>query len=101
VRNGSFGQYYFNSSGDLAAQTVKAADAVGASEDAGIIQKANALFGKNGPDPDRNRRMDQLSKVDLKALEELDTRYYKCPEHLSEILPKFVATNAEALKPAK
>jgi Domain of unknown function (DUF4375) len=75
VRNGGFSQYYFNSSGELAPYAVKAAKAVGAPELAAVIQKANALFGKDGPDPDRDKRMDQLSKIDLKALEQLDTRY--------------------------
>lgn len=101
VRNGGFAQYYFNSSGELAPHAVKAARSVGASKLAGIIQKANALFGKNGPNPNRNTRMDQLSKIDLKAIEELDTRYYACPERLSEILPEFVASNPEAFKPAQ
>jgi hypothetical protein len=101
VRNGGFSQYYFNSSGELATHAVKAAHSVGASEIAALIEKANALFGKNGPDPDRERRMDQLSKIDLKALDELNTRYYKCAEHLREILPRFVASNPEAFKPNK
>jgi len=101
VSNGGFSQFYFNSSGELAPYAVRAASAVGAPELAGIIQKANAMFGEKGPDPDRNKRMDQLSKVDLKALGELDTQYYRCSERLSEILPRFVAANSEAFKPAK
>jgi hypothetical protein len=99
VRNGGFSQYYFNSSGELATHAVKAARSVGAAEITAIIEKANTLFGRNGPDADRDRRMDQLSKIDLKALEELDTRYYKCAERLSEILPRFVASHPEAFKP--
>jgi hypothetical protein len=101
VRNGGFSQYYFNSSGELAAYAVEAAKAVGASKLAGIIQKANALFGKEGPETDRGKRMEQLSKINLSALEELDQQYYKCSEHLSELLPRFVATNPAAFKPSK
>jgi hypothetical protein len=100
VRNGGFTQYYFNSSGELAPYAVKAAKAVGASQLAAIIQKANALFGKDGPDPDRDKRMDQLSKIDLKTLDDLATQYYNCTEQLREILPRFVAANPEAFKPA-
>ena len=101
VRNGGFSQYYFNSAGELAPHAMKAALSVGAPEIAAIVQKANALFGKNGPDPDRNKRMDQLSKIDPKALAELDKRYYKSAERLTEILPRFVARNPEAFKPNK
>jgi hypothetical protein len=101
VRNGGFSQYYFNSSGELAQHAVKAAKVVGAPELAGIIQQANTLFGPKGPEPDRDKRMDQLSKIDLDALDALDTRYYKCSEQLSELLLKYVAAHAEAFKPAK
>lgn len=98
VRNGGFSQYYFNTRGELATHAVKAARSVGASEIAAIIAKANSLFGKNGPPADRDKRMDQLSKIDLEALEELNTRYYRCPEQLSEILPRFVASHPESFK---
>lgn len=101
VRNGGFSQYYFNSSGELAIYAVEAAEAVGASKLAGIIQKANDLFGKKGPDADRIKRMEQLSKVELKVLEALDSQYYKCSERLSELLPRFAASHAEVFKPAK
>ena len=59
VRNGGFSRSYFNSSGELCPHTAKAAGSVGAPQLAGIIQEANSLFGKKGPDPDRGRRMDQ------------------------------------------
>jgi hypothetical protein len=101
VRNGGFSQYYFNSSGELAAHAVKAARAVGASELAVIIQRANDLFGKNGPHSDRDKRMVQLSKIDPRAFGTLETRYYKCSEQLGELLPRFVAANPDAFRPAK
>jgi Domain of unknown function (DUF4375) len=98
VNNGGFSQYYFNSSGDLAGHAVKAARAVGAHKLAKIVEDANALFGKKGPDPDRDKRMDQVSKINLDALSKLDKRYYKCPERLNEILPKYAAAHAEAFR---
>lgn len=101
VNNGGFSQYFFNSSGDLASHAVKAAKGVGAPKVAAIIQKAIALFGVRGPDPDREKRMDQLSEIDLRTLEKLDEQYYQCSERLSEILPRFVAANPEFFKPAK
>jgi Domain of unknown function (DUF4375) len=45
--------------------------------------------------------MEQLSRIDLKALEELDDKYYKCPERLSELLPRFVASHSESFKSVK
>jgi hypothetical protein len=99
VRNGGFTQYYFNSSSDLAEHAVEAARVVGARKLADIIAKANRLFGKDGPSPDRDERMDQLSAIELGKLEALDKRYYACDERLSEILPRFVAEHAESFRP--
>jgi len=87
-----------NASGELAAYAAEAAKAVGASEQAAIIQSANAFFGNGGPSADRKKRMDQLSKVYHDALEKLTTRYYACPEPLRELLPEFVAKNPESFK---
>ncbi len=99
--DGGFSQFYFNSAGEFAPFAVKAAQRVGALEVAKIIQEANLLFGKNGPNSDRDKRMAQLSKVDDKALSELNSRYYQCPNNLRVILPKFVADHADAFKPRK
>jgi hypothetical protein len=98
VRNGGFSQYYFNSSGELASFAVKAASAVGAAKLSDIIERANSLFGIDGPHPNRDQRMDQLSKIDLEALEALDSPYYKCPEKLNELLPAYAARNSQDFK---
>jgi hypothetical protein len=95
VNNGGFSQYFFNSSGDLATHAVAAAKAVGAPRLAKIIGQAVALFGDAGPDPDRDQRMNQLSQIDLKALRHLDDDYYACPEKLDQMLPAYVAANAD------
>jgi hypothetical protein len=98
VRNGGFSQYFFNSSGDLAEHAVDAAKAVGATRAARLIQKAVALFGRDGPDSDRDERMDQLSAVSLEALEKLDTQYYDCPDDLRELLPLYVARHPDEFR---
>jgi hypothetical protein len=51
VNNGGFHQYYFNSSGDHALDTVDALAAIGAKYTAGLVKQANALFGAAGPCP--------------------------------------------------
>jgi hypothetical protein len=98
VNNGGFTQYFFNSSGELAQHAVRAATTVGAPQLAGIIGEAVALFDVDGPSPDRDQRMDQLSGIDLEALDKLSEAYYKCPEKLGEILPLFVSRNPKAFK---
>jgi len=98
VRNGGFDQYFFNSSGDLARHAVAAVHAVGGRELAEIVSKAVAAFGKKGPHPDRDKRMDQLSQIDRKFFDELNSAYYKCSESLRELLPRYVASHADAFR---
>lgn len=101
VNNGGFSQYYFNSSGDLAVRAATAARSTGSVELAGLIEKANSLFGKEGPNPDRDKRMDQLSKIDEKALEDLADRYYESNETMAELLSKIVTKNATDFRPGR
>jgi hypothetical protein len=60
VNNGGFDQFYFNSSGDLASFAPSALRAIGAQRMADIVEKANSLFGANGPSRSTNARQDQL-----------------------------------------
>jgi hypothetical protein len=98
VKNGGFTQYFFNSYSDLAGHAVDAAKAVGATKAARVIQKAMALFGPDGPDPNRDKRMDQLSTLNLKALEKLDFEYYACADDLWELLLLYVARHPDEFR---
>jgi hypothetical protein len=56
VNNGGFDQYYANSSGDYAWYAPKALRSIGADNTAGIVERANAAFGSDGPAADREAR---------------------------------------------
>lgn len=74
VNNGGFDQYYFNSAGDLAIQTVEALKAIGALNTASLLAAANAEFPGAMPPVDRTERQEVLDQVresaEFSALEE-------------------------------
>src|SRR5262245_32875 len=53
---GGFSQFYYNSAGDRAAETVSALEAVGALKAAAALRTANARFPGGRPSQDREER---------------------------------------------
>src|SRR5262249_4482588 len=98
VNNGGFHQYYFNDGGDRAAEAVEALETIGAARTAGVVTRANALFGMPGPPRDRNKRQEQLealSETNLAAMDEIDGQFYKYEENLAALLSAFVRQNMD------
>ena len=98
VNNGGFNQYYFNSSGDYALETVAALETVGAAYTAEMVRRGNALFPEGRPAKDIDERREQLahlSRADLQTLEQLNRPYYADPDDLDTLLRKYIAAHAE------
>jgi len=99
VNNGGFDQFYFNSSGDIAWDTPRALEAMGAMKTANLARQANAMFGDEGPSADRAKRwkqMDALPEAAKKRWDELDTEFFRDEEHLYELLRQYVQTHRAA-----
>ena len=97
VNNGGFDQYYFNSAGDCALDTVAALEVIGAKHTANLVRQTNAVFGKAGPSPDRFTRQKQLFALDdtkTKRLSELDEEFLKYNDKLGQLLEAYVSKNA-------
>lgn len=60
VNNGGFDQYYFNSAGELAIQTVSSLEAIGAPNTASLLAAANSEFPSATPPADRRLRQEML-----------------------------------------
>jgi hypothetical protein len=102
VNNGGFDQYYFNSAGDHALDTVRALETIGAKRTAELVKTMNNLFGPAGPSPDRFKRQDQLSGLrssTAKQMNDANNRFYKYEDNLEELLTAFVSKNREAFRP--
>jgi hypothetical protein len=98
VYNGGFHQFFFNSAGDRAAETVDSLALIGAHRTAELVARANAMFGAP-PSRDREERSRQLQAMDpagLAALAELDLAFWAAPEPLTELLAAHCRAHHEA-----
>ena len=96
INNGGFHQFYWNSSGNYANETVDALVKIGAKKTAEIVKKANSEF-KNGIVPsDRDKRDKELSEIENRAMDNwnnCDNLFYDYEENLTELLIDFVLEN--------
>ena len=93
VNNGGFNQYFFNSAGDHASETVEALRAIGAEHTASLLERAIAVFGAGGPSSERDRRQDQLERLSEEQraeLSELDDAFFAYEDNLSELLARYM-----------
>jgi HEAT repeat protein len=97
VSNGGFAQYFVNSSGDHADETLDALAMIGALQTADILRRAMNLFGADGPSSDQDERHEQLASRDdaIAFLRELDTEFYKYPDRLLERLADYARAHAQ------
>ena len=97
VNNGGFDQFFFNSAGDLAFYAPEALRKIGAYKTAEIAEKANSIFGAEGPSPDWNKRNEVLQSFGEKHddfLGELDDQFYEYPHDLYSLLEQYLLSLA-------
>lgn len=88
VNNGGFTQFYYNSSGDYAHETVESLKGIGAEKTALIVQKANARFPNNIVPKKRDERQEILEQIEDKAndiWETLDHEFCAYEENLNAL----------------
>ncbi|QYF95239.1 DMP19 family protein [Massilia sp. PAMC28688] len=91
VNNGGFGQYYFNSAGELAIQTVPALRAIGAERTARLLEEANSEFPKAMPPVDRTMRQEKLDEIsECTRFYVLEKEFYEAPEDLTALLAVYL-----------
>ena len=98
VNNGGFNQYFFNSAGDYAQDTVKALQDIGANYTAELLQQAMSIFSDKAPSPDRYKRQEQLEKIGEEGetfLYELDKKFYVYTDPIGTLLVDYVKKHIE------
>jgi hypothetical protein len=96
VNNGGFDQYFLNSSGDNARYCVSALEKIGAMNFAALVKQANSVFENGEPPADPGIRQPQVVKFSdeqKKFLGELDQKFFKYPDNLTDLLFDFVTKN--------
>ena len=98
VNNGGFHQFYGNSSGDNAMQTVEALRVVGAAKTANLLLAANEQFPDGVVPSDRDQREQVLEEIEDRASDvwsELDRQFYKYEDDLNALNLEFVRSRVE------
>lgn len=92
VNNGGFAQYFFNSSGNFANETVAAFQMIGASKTAEICRRANSVFGEEVPVDwnEREEALNQLPDEVDEILENCDNDFFEYEEDIRALLYEYV-----------
>jgi hypothetical protein len=99
VSNGGFGQFFVNSSGELAYDLVPALEAMGARRTLSIARRALQRFGRP-PSLDEAARYEHLEKLcsDSDPWSDLDEEFHENPEDLEKLIVEYVARNLAAFE---
>lgn len=96
INNGGFNQYFFNSSGSYANETLHSLKAIGANKTADILLSAinqfpNATVPKNTIE--RHNILEQIEDDADKVFEELDNLFYAYSEDLNKLNIEYIRAN--------
>lgn len=101
VYNGGYDQFFCNSSGNFAIDTVDALNEIGAHGTAKCLQKALSIFPNSLPPKDRDLRIDALNETpeDKRAiLSELDDEFYEEKEPLAQLMFQYIHAHKDAFQ---
>lgn len=96
INNGGFNQFYWNSSGDYANETVDALIKIGAQKTVEIVRKANSEFNDGKVPKGQIERQVEFEIIEEKANEiwqKCDSQFYEYQDNLTELLIAFIITN--------
>ncbi len=99
INNGGFSQYFFNSSGDYALETIESLNLIGANKTAKILEKAIAQFPESKVPIDKVLREEILEQIEEKAnivWEQLDDEFVKYDDDLNSLNLEFVKKNLDS-----
>ncbi|MBS1600622.1 MAG: DMP19 family protein [Bacteroidetes bacterium] len=96
INNGGFNQYFYNSSGDFAHDTIISLKIIGANKTADILQQAIDQFPNSTVPKDRAQRQEVLEQIEDNAnavWEQLNQSFYKYEENLNELNIDYIKQN--------
>ncbi len=96
VNNGGFDQYFFNSSGEYAHETLKALEEIKAYQMAEILNNAIKAFPTLPIPKDTEQRrelMEDISENISETWDKLDDKFYEYPENLAGLVIEYVKVN--------
>ena len=94
VNNGGFSQYFWNSAGDHANETLSALEKVGAVKTAGLLKRAMDIAFEGVAPADREARQSLLALNEQNKedkLGELDSEFYEYSEDFYKLINAYIA----------
>lgn len=101
INNGGFNQFFFNSSGDFAQETLNSLKLIGANKTAEIVSKAYAEWPNGNIPKDRDVRQNTLKTIEIKAnetWENCDNDFYNYEDDITSLLLDYVKANLNEFK---
>ena len=98
INNGGFNQYFCNTSGDNAHETVLSLKEIGANKTADILQQAIDQFPNKMVPKDRDERtkiVEQIEETANEVWDELDQKFYKYEDDLNTLNIQYVKKNKD------
>lgn len=96
VNNGGFDQYFFNSSGEYAHETLIALKEIKANQMAEILNRAITIFPTSPIPKDTKKRRELMKNIPKNVsdnLDKLDHEFYKYPDNLARLIINYVKAN--------
>ncbi|MBL7733759.1 MAG: DMP19 family protein [Chitinophagaceae bacterium] len=96
INNGGFSQYFYNSSGNFAHETITSLRTIGANKTADILQQAIDQFPSSVVPKDRIKRQEILEQIEDTAnevWEQLDQAFYKYEDNLYDLNIEYIKQN--------
>jgi hypothetical protein len=96
INNGGFNQYFTNSSGDFAHETIASLKSIGANKTAELLQQAINQFPNYNVPKDKAKRQEILEIIEISAnevWEELDMAFYKYEDNLYDLNIAYLKQN--------
>ncbi len=94
VNNGGFDQFFFNSVGNYALETLEILRMIGSLEATELLENAiRVVFGEEMPNSDREERweeLEQLSEEQKEKLNEIDNKFFSLKEPLFELVVNYI-----------
>ncbi len=101
INNGGFDQFFFNSSGDYANETLEALKRIGATKTAKIVEEAYSYFPENPIPKNNEKRREILENIDEQTSEkwtQLEDKFYLYEENIGGLVLDYVRKNINEFK---
>jgi hypothetical protein len=98
VNNGGFNQYFLNSSGNFAHETINSLKTIKADKTAEILQKAIDLFPNKTVPKNRIERQELIEKIEETSnpiWDELDQKFFVYEDNLNSLNIQYIRQNKE------